>query len=70
MSVVELAEAAGARIHVGAQAHPEFQTDVESALYLCKSAIQAAITCIQPNLSRIKNEETRQELSAKVWSLQ
>lgn len=53
-----------------AKAHPEFQTDVESALYLCKSAVQAAITCIQPNLTRIKNEETRNELSARVWALQ
>ncbi len=51
-------------------AHPEFQTDVESSLYLCRSAIQAAITCIQPNLSRIKSEETRNELNARIWALQ
>ena len=53
-----------------AKAHPEFQTDVESSLYLCRSAIQAAITCIQPNLSRIQSEETRKELTARIWALQ
>lgn len=45
-------------------------TDVDSAMYLCKSAVQAAITCIQPNLTPIKNAETRKELSARVWALQ
>ncbi len=50
--------------------HPEFQTDVESVLYLCRAAIQAAITCIQPNLNRIELEETRKELSARIWALQ